>query len=69
MLSPFLVSPLKIPSPLLPSHCSPTHPFLLPGPGISLYWGIEPSQDQGPLRSRYLNPSLTQQLLKKLMKD
>ena len=32
MLSPFLVS-----SPLSP--CSPTHPFLLPGPGIPLYWG------------------------------
>jgi hypothetical protein len=23
---------------LLP--CSPTHPLLLPGPGIPLYWGI-----------------------------
>ena len=41
MLSPFLVSPP-------PSPCSPTHPFLLSGPGIPLYWGIE-SQDQGPL--------------------
>jgi hypothetical protein len=20
--------------------CSPTHPLLLPGPGITLYWGI-----------------------------
>ena len=32
-----------------PSPCSPTHPLLLPGPGIPLHWGIEPSQDQGPL--------------------
>ena len=32
---------------LLP--CSPTHPLLLPGPGIPLYWGIRSSQDQGPL--------------------
>jgi hypothetical protein len=32
-----------------PSPCSPTHPFLVPGPGIPLYWGIESSQDQGPL--------------------
>jgi hypothetical protein len=31
------------------SSCSPTHPLPLPGPGISLYWGIEPSQDLGPL--------------------
>jgi hypothetical protein len=22
---------------------------MLPGPGIPLYWGIEPSQDQGSL--------------------
>jgi hypothetical protein len=38
-------------NPLSPpvSPCSPTHPLLLPGPGIPLYWGIEPSQDQGPL--------------------
>ena len=32
----------------LPPPCSPTHPLLLPGPGISLHWGIESSQDQGP---------------------
>ena len=32
-----------------PSPCLPIHPVLLPGPGISLHWGIEPSQDQGPL--------------------
>jgi hypothetical protein len=24
----------------LPTPCSPTHPLLLPGPGIPLYWGI-----------------------------
>jgi hypothetical protein len=30
---------LKVPYPLsLP--CSPTHPLLLPGPGVPLYWGI-----------------------------
>jgi hypothetical protein len=32
-----------------PSPCSPNHPFLLLCPGIPLYWGIKPSQDQGPL--------------------
>jgi hypothetical protein len=30
------------------SLCSPTHPLSLPGPGIPLYWCIEPSHDQGP---------------------
>jgi hypothetical protein len=24
----------------LPPPCSPTHPLPLPGPGITLYWGI-----------------------------
>jgi hypothetical protein len=24
-------------------------PTLIPGPGIPLYWGIAPSQHQGPL--------------------
>ena len=38
-------NPLSPPS----SPCSPTHPLLLPGPGIPLHWGLEPSQDQGPL--------------------
>jgi hypothetical protein len=33
----------------LPLPCSPTHPLLLPGPGIPLYWGICSSQYQGPL--------------------
>ena len=27
----------------------PTHPLPLSCPGIPLYWGIKPSQDQGPL--------------------
>ena len=49
MLSSFLVSPLKIPYPFPSFPCSPTHLLLLPGPGIPLYWGIEPSQDLGPL--------------------
>ena len=46
MLSPFLISPPKIPSPfpLLPNPLTP-----IPGPGVPLYWGIEPSQDQGPV--------------------
>ena len=40
-----------IPFPGFPSRtpCSPTQPLLLPGPCIPLHWGIEPSQDQGPL--------------------
>jgi hypothetical protein len=38
-------------NPLFPplSPCSPTHPLLISGPGIPLYWGTEPSQDQGLL--------------------
>jgi len=32
-----------------PYPCSPTHPLLLPSPGIPLYLGIELSQAQGPL--------------------
>ena len=52
MLSPFLVSAPKPPYPHpIPSHspCSPTHPLLLPDSAIPLHWGIEFSQDQGPL--------------------
>jgi hypothetical protein len=30
---------LKVPY-TLPLPCSPTHPLLLPGPAIPLYWGI-----------------------------
>ena len=47
MLSFFLVSPLKTPFPLLPTPPAPNPPTPIPGPGIPLYWGIEPSQDQG----------------------
>jgi hypothetical protein len=32
-----------------PSPCSPANPLPLPGLGIPLYWGLEPSQDQEPL--------------------
>jgi hypothetical protein len=46
MLSPFLVSPPKIPYPL-PLYPNPSTP--ISGPGIPLYWNIEPSQDPGPL--------------------
>jgi hypothetical protein len=48
MLSPFLVTPLKIPYPLS-FPLLPNPPTPIPGPGIPLYWGIEPLQDQGPL--------------------
>ena len=48
MLSPFLVSPQKIPY-SLPIPYSPIHTLPLPGPGIPSHWGIEPSHDQGPL--------------------
>lgn len=52
MLSPFLVSPLDLPSPiplsLLLWKCSPTHPPTHSHPGIPLHWRIESSQDQGP---------------------
>jgi hypothetical protein len=51
MLSPFLVSPPRTPYALLPTPCSPTHPLPLPGPVITLYWCIQPLQDQGPLLS------------------
>ena len=48
MLSHFLVSPSKILYPLcLPLLPNPPNP--IPGPGIHLYWGKEPSQDQEPL--------------------
>jgi hypothetical protein len=48
MLSAFLVSPPKPPMPSpLPLFTNP--PTLLCGPGILLHWGIDSSQDQGPL--------------------
>jgi hypothetical protein len=50
MLSLFLVSPQKIPY-LIPLPLLPNPSILIPGPGISLFWGIEPSQEQGPLLS------------------
>jgi hypothetical protein len=43
-----LVSSLKVPY-TLPQPCSPTHPLLLPGPGVPLHWGIESFQDHGLL--------------------
>jgi hypothetical protein len=50
MLSPFLVSPWTPPPPAAFMTVFPlTHPLPLPHPGIPLHWGIEPSQDQGPL--------------------
>jgi hypothetical protein len=42
MLSPFLISPLKIPYPL-PLLSNPPTP--IPGSGIPLYWGIEPENE------------------------
>ena len=47
----------KHPIPFL-SSCSLTHPFPLPCPGIPLNWGIEPSQDQGPLLSLISHKSI-----------
>ena len=41
-----------------PSPCSPTNPLPLPGPGIPLCWGIEPSQEQ-----RHLLPLMTNQVI------
>jgi hypothetical protein len=54
MLSPFLVFPSTNPPIPSPSRCfcegapPPTHPLPTHCPSISLHWGIEPSQDQGP---------------------
>jgi hypothetical protein len=39
-------------NPLFPPNPAPVlsnPPIPIPGPGIRLYWGIEPSQDKGPL--------------------
>ena len=46
---PFPSFPSKNPLSFPHSPCSLTHPHPFPGPGIPLYWGIEPSQNQGPL--------------------
>jgi hypothetical protein len=48
---PFPGFPSEIPLSPPYSPCSPTHTLPLPGPGTPLHWGIEPSQDQGPLLS------------------
>ena len=45
MLPPFLISPLKITIPSPPPQ-APTPDYW---PCIPLHWGIESSQDQGPL--------------------
>jgi len=37
--------PLWKPPIISSSLCSPTYPLPLPGPGISIFWGIEPSQN------------------------
>ena len=58
MLFPFLVSLPKTSYPIPPSPCTPTHPLQLPCPGIPLHWGIEPSQDQGPILP-LMRPSVT----------
>jgi hypothetical protein len=54
MLSPFPVFPPETPYLILTPPASMrvfTHPLLPPHPAIPLHWGIEPSQDQGPLLS------------------
>jgi hypothetical protein len=52
----FIYIPNVIPFPIPPQIPIPSPlPFLpnplttIPGPGIPLYWHLEPSQDQGPL--------------------
>ena len=45
---PFSGFPSKNPLCPFPSPCSPNHSLLIPGHGIPLYWGIEPSQYQEP---------------------
>ena len=51
LLSQFPLLKPSIPSPLtlLLKGCSPTHQLPPHHPGILLYWGIEPPQDQEPL--------------------
>ena len=46
MLSPFLVSPSKIPYPV-PIPLLPNPPIPIPSPDIPLYWGIEPYRTKG----------------------
>jgi hypothetical protein len=40
------------------SYCLPTHPLPLLYPGIPLHWGIEASQDQGPLLALMSNKAI-----------
>ena len=56
MLSPFLVSPPKIPYslPLLLLN----NPPILTSWGIPLHWGIEPSQNQGPFHPLMTNKAI-----------
>jgi hypothetical protein len=58
MLSPFLVFSSENPLSHHPFPCSPTHPLLLPCPGIPLHRGIKLSQDQGPLPSLMSNKAI-----------
>ena len=58
MLPSFLISPPKTPLSHPPSPCSLVHPLLLPCPGITLHWGIEPSQDQWPLLPLMTNKAI-----------
>ena len=44
-----LEAPIPSSLPVLLYRCSHTHRLLPPHPDIPLHWGIEPSQDQGPL--------------------
>jgi hypothetical protein len=46
---PFHNFPSENPLPPPPPLLLPILPTSIPGPGIPLYWGIYPSQDQGPL--------------------
>ena len=49
MLFIYISNVIPFPSYPSPSPCSPTHLLLLPGLGISPYWGKAPSQDQEAL--------------------
>ena len=43
---------------IIPFLLPVTHPLLLPGPGIPLHWGIEPSHDQRPLLPLITNKAI-----------
>ena len=58
MLSPFLVSPPKPPYQIPhPAAYQPTH-FCFPFLALPFIWGIEPSQDQGPLLPLMTNKAI-----------